>query len=274
VTGDREEFIGRNGSLRNPQAVAREELSGRVGAGLDPCAAIQTSLTLAPGEAREVIFVLGQAGNATRAGQRATRYRSADVVRQAFDDVRGYWDRVLGAIQVETPDPAMDLLVNRWLLYQVLSCRFWGRTAFYQSGGAYGFRDQLQDAMALAYGAPGEARAHLLRSAARQFVEGDVQHWWHPPRRQPVRTPCSDAYLGLPFVVHPHVTVTGDAGVLDEAVPFLSAPLLRPDQEDDYSTPATSGETASLYEHCARALKHSLRFGPHGLPLMGHGDWN
>jgi cellobiose phosphorylase len=184
------------------------------------------------------------------------------------------WDRVLNAIQVRTPDPAIDFLVNRWLVYQVLACRLWARSAFYQSGGAYGFRDQLQDVMALVYGAPAETKAHILRSAARQFEEGDVQHWWHPPSGAGVRTRITDDLFFLPLVTHHYVTVTGDAGALDERVPFLKAPVLRPEQEEDYNVPAISSETATLYEHCVRILERGYQLGPHGLPLMGTGDWN
>jgi cyclic beta-1,2-glucan synthetase len=274
LTGDRTEFLGRNGSVAAPAALAHAELTGRVGSGLDPCAAVQTTLELPPGEEREVVFFLGSAPNSAAVRELLRRYKEAGRLRAAWDEVCQRWDRILTAVQVQTPDPAVDVLLNRWLIYQVLSCRVWGRSAFYQSSGAYGFRDQLQDVMALVYGAAEEARAHVLRAASRQFVEGDVQHWWHPPSGKGVRTRITDDYLFLPFVVCHYVAVTGDTALLDEKVPFLSAPLLRPDQEEDYGQPKPSEELGTIYEHCVRALKNGLHFGAHGLPLMGAGDWN
>jgi cellobiose phosphorylase len=233
-----------------------------------------TEITLAPGQSEEVVFVLGQADGREEVRRIVRSYTAPGQSARSLAAVRAMWDRILNAIQVRTPDPAIDMLVNRWLPYQVLACRVWGRSAFYQSGGAYGFRDQLQDVMALVYGAPEETRAHILRAAARQFEEGDVQHWWHPPHGAGVRTRITDSLFFLPFVTHHYVTVTGDAAVLDERVPFLQAPVLRPEQEEDYNVPAVSSEAATLYEHCVRVLKHADRVGPHGLPLMGTGDWN
>jgi cyclic beta-1,2-glucan synthetase len=274
LTADRTEFLGRNGSAAAPAALSRVELSGRAEPALDPCAAVMAKFELKPGETREVIFVLGESGTQEDVHRLLDRYREAAQVQQSFDEVCARWDHVLNAVQVRSPNQALDLLLNRWLLYQVLGCRLWARSAFYQSGGAYGFRDQLQDVMALATSAAEEQRAQLLRAAGRQFLEGDVQHWWHPPSGRGVRTRISDDYLWLPFVACQYVATTGDAGILDAQAPFLRAPLLRPDQEEDYGLPEVTAETATLYEHCVRAVEHGLRFGSHGLPLMGTGDWN
>ncbi len=273
LTGDRTEFLGRNGSIEAPAVLGHEGLSGRVGPGLDPCAAVQATIDLPPGEEREIVFYLGSAADIAAVRELLRRYKEKGRVRAAWDEVRQRWDQLLTAVQVQTPDPAVDVLINRWLVYQVLSCRVWGRTAFYQSSGAYGFRDQLQDVMALIYGAAEEARAHILRAAGRQFAEGDVQHWWHPPAGKGIRTRISDDYLFLPFVVCHYVATTGDSALLDEKIPFLTAPTLKPHQEDSYGQPR-SGELATIYEHCVRALKNGLHFGAHGLPLMGAGDWN
>ncbi|MFZ2170008.1 MAG: glucoamylase family protein [Methylococcaceae bacterium] len=273
-TGNRTEFIGRNGSLDAPAGLlSRKGLKSRVGAGLDPCAALKTSIELDPDGRVEIVFLLGQGSNRAHAGELVQRYRTTEVAT-TFARVKQSWEQVLAKVQVKTPDRELDLMLNRWLLYQTLSCRMWARAAFYQAGGAFGFRDQLQDSMALVVARPDLARAHLLRAAARQFVEGDVQHWWHPPTGRGVRTHFSDDRVWLPYVVAHYIKVSGDTGVLEEAVPFLEGPALGPEQDDAYYEPAQAMEQASLFEHCARALDLSLETGAHGLSLMGSGDWN
>ncbi len=274
VTCDRKEFLGRNGNPARPAALHRANLSGNAEAGLDPCAALQTVVELAPGEAREIVFLLGEAESRAEAELVLERYRQPQHVNAAFERVLAHWDEILDTIKVRTPDAALDTLLNRWLPYQTLACRVLARSAFYQSGGAYGFRDQLQDVMALVYARPDIARAQLLRAAAHQFKEGDVQHWWHPPTSRGVRTRFSDDLLWLPYVLSFYVETTGDRAVLDEVIPFLEAPLLAPGEDESYTQPAVAPEAASLYEHCVRALDRSLAVGAHGLPLMGSGDWN
>ncbi len=274
VTGNRTEFIGRNGSLSSPAAMRRKRLSGKTGAGLDPCAAIQTSIELDDGQEREIVFVFGAARDSNEAQYFIQRFGGPAGARQALETVWGYWNHTLGAVHVETPDPALDVMANGWLLYQTLSCRLWGRSGYYQSGGAYGFRDQLQDTMALIHATPWLAREQLIRCAERQFLKGDVQHWWHPPHGQGVRTHFSDDYLWLPYATCRYVLATGDTGVLDESIHFLEGRELNPEEEAYYDQPQRSPEAASLYEHCVRAIKHGLRFGEHQLPLMGSGDWN
>ena len=273
-TGDRTTFLGRNRTMRDPVAMERTHLSGRTGAGLDPCAAIQTIVKLAPGERTEITFLLGQARSLEEAHALILAYRDGRGVEAALERTKEWWDTRLGSIQVHTPELAADFLINRWLLIQALGCRIWGRSAFYQSGGAFGFRDQLQDVMALVYAHPALAREHILLAAGRQFREGDVQHWWHPPTGVGIRTRISDDLLWLPYVVAHYVTITGDTGILREIVPFLDAPVLRDDQDESLQSPSVSTERASLFDHCQRALALSRRFGSHGLPLIGTGDWN
>src|SRR5512132_793000 len=274
LTCDRTEFLGRNGRLDAPAALIDGlALSGRAGAGLDPCAALQRRVSLPAGARVTLRFVLGQAEDEPGAQALVAHFQRADVDAE-YARVEAEWDTVLGAVTVETPDTATNLMLNRWLVYQVRACRLFARAGFYQAGGAFGFRDQLQDVMALAIAAPGEARAHLVRACAHQFVEGDVQHWWHPPSGRGVRTRFADDRIFLPFAVAHHVSVTGDLGVLDELVPFIDGPAVPPQGEDLYFEPERSPEAGSVYEHCARALDASLAVGAHGLPLMQGGDWN
>jgi len=274
LSGDRTEFLGRNGSLHAPEAMTRTVLSGRLGAALDPCGAIRVPFELDDGQEQEVIFRLGTGETQELARSLALRLRQPGSARLALQRVRKAWTLRVGSIQVQTPDPAMDQLANGWLVYQTLSCRIWARTGFYQSGGAFGFRDQLQDVLALLHVEPGVAREHLLRCAGRQYPQGDVQHWWHPPSGRGVRTRCSDDYLWLALAACRYVNVTGDCGILDENVSFLEGRALAPGEESYYDIPGCSTKTASLYAHCVLAIEHGLQFGAHGLPLMGSGDWN
>jgi cyclic beta-1,2-glucan synthetase len=273
-TCDRTEFLGRDGTLDRPLALTPGAvLSNRAGAGLDPCAALQTLVRLSAIGTTEIVFFLGQTANRVEAQALLAKYRAADLDAELADVTRS-WDEMLNTLQVKTPDRALDILLNRWLPYQTLACRVWARTGFYQASGAYGFRDQLQDVMALCLSRPDIARAQVLRAAGRQFVEGDVQHWWLPETGRGIRTRVSDDCCWLAYIVAHYVQVTGDTGVLDELVPFLEGPVLRDGERDSFFLPKVSEKSASLFDHCALALDRSLKTGSHGLPLMGTGDWN
>jgi cyclic beta-1,2-glucan synthetase len=273
-TGDRKEFLGRNGTLEHPAALADgTPLSNRVGAGLDPCCAMQTRIDLKPNEHAEIIFFLGEAATKEEAQSLIARFRAADL-DAVLNEVTAFWNDTLGAVRVKTPDRSLDIMVNRWLLYQTLACRVWARSAFYQASGAYGFRDQLQDGMALAASMPAVTREHLLRAAGRQFVQGDLQHWWLPVSGRGVRTQISDDPVWLAYASAQYVGVTNDRAVLDEQVPFLEGPVLHAGEHESFFQPMVSGEYATLFEHCARALDRSLACGVHGMPLIGTGDWN
>ncbi len=274
VTGDRSEFIGRNGTLRKPQSMSASRLSGKVGAGLDPCGAMHTQFELRDAEEREIIFRVGSGRDANDAGILVRRFRGTGARFESFEAACHYWKHTLGAVNVDTPDKSLNMLVNGWLLYQTIACRLYGRSGFYQSGGAFGFRDQLQDTMALVHCEPVLLREQLIRCASRQFIEGDVQHWWHPPSGRGVRTRCSDDYLWLPLATHRYVECTGDTGVLDETINFLEGRRVTLDEDSYYDLPGRSETSGTLYEHCVRAITNGLRFGNHGLPLIGTGDWN
>lgn len=273
-TTDRHEFVGRNGTLQNPAGLKNIRLSDKTGGGLDPCAAIQVSFELDNGHEKEIIFKLGAAKDKHEAQELIQRFRGREAAVRSLQKVHEFWNHTLGSVQIQTPDEALNLLSNGWLIYQVLSCRLWGRSGFYQSGGAYGFRDQLQDVLSLIHADPSLTRKQILLSASRQFPEGDVQHWWHPPLGRGVRTLCSDDYLWLPFAASRYVSITGDTGVLDEMVTFIEGRQLNLHEESYYDLPVSLQQSASLYDHCKRSVIHGLRFGSHGLPLMGSGDWN
>jgi cellobiose phosphorylase len=273
-TARRDHFIGRKGDLEAPDGLRAEELSRATGAGDDPCAALQCEIVLEPNQAKDVAILLGAAPTDLDARALIDRYRLPAAAAAAIDEATRAWDERLSVIRIHTPEPELDSLFNRWSLYQALSCRMWARSALYQSSGAYGFRDQLQDCMALVYAEPGIARAHLVRAAGRQFVEGDVQHWWHEPSGRGIRTRFSDDLAWLPFVADHYVRVTGDVSVWDERAPYLAMRALGVDEQEAYDLPAVSDETGSIYEHCVRAIDRACTIGEHGLPLMGAGDWN
>ena len=275
-TADRREFLGRNGSVGAPAALVHPERPplARATGTRDPCGALQCTVDLEPGETREIAIILGGARSEADARDALSRYRDVASARSAMDRTIEGWTERLSVISVKTPEPSFDVMINRWTLYQALASRMWGRTAVYQSSGAYGFRDQLQDVMAFVYADPAVAREHILRAAGRQFEEGDVQHWWHPESGRGIRTRFSDDLVWLPYVVEHYVRVTGDHSVLDEVTPYLTMRQLNPDEHEVYELPQVSQRVASVYEHCIAALRKACTSGTHGLPLIGSGDWN
>jgi cyclic beta-1,2-glucan synthetase len=273
-TTDRKEFFGMNSGLQAPAGLQADQLAGKSGNGMDPCGVMQTKISLKPGEEKEIYFLMGDEADKEAALSLLSSCNSAGCLQDSWQTVRTYWDHLLSAIQIKTPEPTMDLLVNRWLLYQTLVCRVWARSAFYQSGGAFGFRDQLQDVMALAVVKPEITRQQIILHSSRQFAEGDVQHWWHQENGKGIRTKFSDDLLWLPYVTADYLEHTGDVSILTVKTPFLQQDLLAPEEDEKYAVPALSEQAVSVYEHCIRAIDHSLKFGEHGLPLMGTGDWN
>lgn len=273
-TCSRKEFIGRNGNMAKPAGLTRKRLSGKYGGGFDPCGAIQSLMELNVGEEKEIVFLIGQGASDEEARSLSIKYKDKTTLDHTFKEITHFWDKILTTIEVKTPDRSFDLLVNRWLPYQTLVCRIWARSAFYQSGGAFGYRDQLQDVMAMVYSHPEITRAQILLAASRQFPEGDVQHWWHPPTGRGVRTRFSDDLLWLPFVVNYYIQITNDVSVLNEVVPFIQTDILHEGHDETYTQPTVSFEKATIFEHCLRTINRSLKVGDHGLPLMGSGDWN
>ncbi|MEI9917790.1 MAG: glycosyl hydrolase family 65 protein [Bacteroidota bacterium] len=273
-TADRTEFIGRNHSLENPEAMRRTRLSGKTGAGFDSCGALQVPIELESGREREIVFRLGAGKDLHSALEIIKKFEGTRTAEASLKRVQEFWANKLNSVQIETPEPSLNILTNGWLIYQVMSCRLWGRSGFYQSGGAFGFRDQLQDVLALLHIDPKITRSQIIISASRQFREGDVQHWWHPPLGRGVRTLCSDDFLWLPYVTSRYIATTGDVDILNEEVSFIQGRPLNVKEESYYDLPVYSDQQVSLYDHCKRAIQHGLRFGDRGLPLIGSGDWN
>ncbi|MBS3755047.1 MAG: cyclic beta 1-2 glucan synthetase [Desulfobacterales bacterium] len=274
LTASRSEFLGRMGGYRRPAALGRIGLNDTTTAGIDPCGAVQVHINLPPGEVREVNFLIGQGADREDAQRLAGKYRSNGQIDKAWGETAAFWEDLLGALTIETPDPAMDLMLNRWLVYQNLSCRIRGRSALYQSSGAYGFRDQLQDVMGIFLQQPETARQHILRAARHQFEAGDVLHWWHPPSGRGVRTRITDDLLWLPYVTAQYVKITGDQSVLSENLSFLQGEPLKAEEQERYGLYESTAEAFSLYEHCVRAIGKAATRGSHGIPLIGAGDWN
>ena len=274
MTGDRSSFIGRNGTLSDPLAMEFVHLPGRVGAALDPCGAVQVTASVAPGESMEITFLLGEGTDEEGARSLVAAYRAPGAVEAALKSVIALWNERLASIEVDTPDAGLNILTNRWLVYQTLGCRFHARSAFYQSGGAFGFRDQLQDVLAFVHFDASIARNHIIRAAGRQFPEGDVQHWWHEPGGEGVRTRIQDDRLWLVYAALEYSRVTGDWTIFDDTAPLISQRAPGPEEASVYETPVRLDDEISIYEHCTRAIARTMPTGAHGLPLMGTGDWN
>ena len=273
-TCDRRSFLGRHGHFKNPIGLQNEKLGGEIGAGFDACVAIKCEITLAANEEKEIVFLLGQSDGEVEVNLQLQKFILKERVESSLTEVQDFWQKSLTQLTVKTPFPEMDVLANSWLLYQTLACRVWARSGFYQSGGAFGYRDQLQDAMALVYIDPKLSKQIICNAAAHQFKEGDVLHWWHPPKSKGVRTHFSDDLLWLPYVVSFYIDATGDTDILNTQIQFLEADAIPEDREDIYMEPRKSLEVASIFEHCARAIDRSLKVGQHGIPLIGSGDWN
>jgi len=271
-TGDRQEFLGLKGSILNPEGLDIK-LSCNTGVCYDTCGAIQVSIAIRPNESKSVVFGLGQSTDFEEISMLRYKYKDVTMVKKELERVKAYWDEILGTIKVKTNDRALDIMANGWLLYQTISCRINARAAFYQCGGAYGYRDQLQDALSLLYADPGALKKQILIASSRQFEEGDVQHWWHPPMGIGVRTRISDDLLWLPFSTAAYIRGTGDYAILKNSVPYIKGPVLEENQHEAMFTPEISDIVESVYEHCKKTIIYT-RFGNHGLPLMGGGDWN